>query len=275
MRPPEEGSETRRRAHLNLVDSSRQLFELDPGVVIEAADGWLLGAGRSANPAISNAAFRIDDAVEPAELLRRAHDFFGGLGRGFTVWARGEAPEDRDLVAAAGQAGLEPIFEMPEMVLAGRVEEGPLPDGVEVRRLSNGADAADFWRVASAAYASVGFPPEVFAYYDDHAGLLADNAVALIAYQGGEPIAIAMTIVSHGVAGIYWVGSIERARGQGLGRALTAAVTNAGFDLGAEFASLQASPMGEPIYSAMGYETIYDYRLLTAAPPDGSAGAGS
>jgi hypothetical protein len=29
--------------------------------------------------------------------------------------------------------------------------------------------------------------------------------------------------------------------------------------------------MGEPVYSAMGYETIYEYRLLMAAPPRGRA----
>ena len=70
-----------------------------------------------------------------------------------------------------------------------------------------------------------------------------------------------MTLLSHGVAGIYWVGSLERARGRGIGRAVTAAATNRGFELGADVASLQASPMGEPIYRAMGYETICDYRL--------------
>ena len=77
-----------------------------------------------------------------------------------------------------------------------------------------------------------------------------------------------MTIVSHGVAGIYWVGSLAEARGRGLGRAVTAAATNAGFDLGADVASLQASPMGEPVYRAMGFETIYDYRLLMSPPPE-------
>ena len=29
--------------------------------------------------------------------------------------------------------------------------------------------------------------------------------------------AIAMTIVNHGVAGIYWVGSLAEARGSGIG----------------------------------------------------------
>lgn len=260
--------QSRRRAHLNLVDSSQQLFELDSGATVRAGEGSLLGAGSSDNPAISNAVFRVDDTLDPAELLRRARGFFGERGRGFCLWTRGDEPEDRDLLDAARQEGLNPFFEMPEMIMEDRPEETPLPDGVELRRLGGAEDAADYWRVARESYVSVGFPPEVFDHYDDHSGLVADNAVAFLAYSGAEPVAIAMTIVNNGVAGIYWVGTAERARGHGLGRALTAAAVNAGFDLGAEIASLQASPMGEPIYRAMGFEKIYDYRLLMATPPE-------
>src|SRR5215813_4662904 len=107
----------RHRAHVNLVDSSRQLFELDSGVRVEAGDGLLLGAGTSPNPAIANAAFRADDGLDPAELLGRAGEFFGGLGRGYSLWTRGDAEEDRDLLEAATADGLNPFFEMPEMVL--------------------------------------------------------------------------------------------------------------------------------------------------------------
>lgn len=262
-----QSDQLRARAHLNLVDSSRQLFELDPGAKIEAEQGWLFGAGRSSHPAISNAAFRIDDGLAPALLLERAQDFFGAQGRGFSLWVRDGAPEDQDLIAAAEAAGLNQVFSMPEMVLERRAEESDLPDGVELRRLSGADEAADYWRVATAAYASLGFPPEVFAFYEDGSGLLAGNVAAFLAYGDGEPVSIAMTILSHGVAGIYWVGSVERARGQGLGRALTAAAVNAGYDLGAEFASLQASPMGESVYLAMGFETICSYRLLMSPPP--------
>jgi GNAT superfamily N-acetyltransferase len=256
------------RAHLNLVESSRRLFELDPGAVIEAGDGWLFGAGRSPHPAISNAAFRTDDELDPEQFLERAHTFFGRRGRGFSIWLRDEAPADRDLIEVAEAAGLTQIHEMPEMVLGQRAEERPLPDGVELRRLMTAGEAEDYWRVAALAYASLGFPPGIFDFYQDHAGLLAENVAAFLAYLDGRPVSIGMTIVSHGVAGIYWVGSVEEARGKGLARALTAAATNAGFDLGAEFASLQASTMGEPVYAAMGYETIYDYRLLMSAPPE-------
>jgi GNAT superfamily N-acetyltransferase len=257
----------RRRTHLNLVDSSRQLFELDPGASVENEDGWMFGAGSARHPAISNAAFRIDDGMDAEAFLARAKGFFAERKRGFSVWGRVNQPEDRDLIAAAEASGLQPVHEMPEMVLAERVNERPLPEGVELRRLSTRGDAEDYWRVAAAAYASNGFPPEVFEFYDDHTGLLADNVAAFLAYVDGRPASIAMTIVSHGVAGIYWVGSVEEARGKGLGRALTTAATNAGFDLGAEIASLQASPMGKPIYEAMGYKTILSYRLLMSKGP--------
>jgi len=48
---------------------------------------------------------------------------------------------------------------------------------------------------------------------------------------------------------------------------VTTAATKAGFELGADVASLQASPMGKPIYEAMGYETVFDYRLFMSPAP--------
>jgi hypothetical protein len=254
------------RAHLNLIDSSRRLFELDGDAVVEAREGWLFGAGGGTHPIISNAAFRIDDAADPEELLAQAHEFFGARGRGFSVWARG-LPQDSDLEAAAEGGGLQKAYEMPEMLLGRRAAERPLPDGVEIRRLDSAEQAEAYWRVAASSYATLGFPPDVFSTYGGHEGLVADNVAAFLAYLDGEPVSIAMTIVSHGVAGVYWVGSLDRARGKGLGWAVTAAATNAGFDLGADVASLQASPMGRPIYEAMGYETAFDYRMLMSPPP--------
>ncbi|HSR95162.1 MAG TPA: GNAT family N-acetyltransferase, partial [Solirubrobacterales bacterium] len=174
---------------------------------------------------------------------------------------------DRDLTAAAERNGLREVHAMPEMVLPGRVEERPPPAGAELGRVDSAADAADYWRVATSSFATNGFPPEVFAFYDNHEGFEADNAAAFLARIDGRPAGIAMTLVSHGVAGIYWVGCTEEARGRGLGRTVTATAVNAGFDIGAEIASLQASPMGEPIYRRMGFETIFDYRLFMWPPP--------
>jgi hypothetical protein len=255
------------RAHLNLVDSSRRFFELDPGAAIEAEPGWLFGAGSATHPVISNAAFRRDDSVDPKEFVVRAGEFFAKRKRGFSIWVRAGQAADDDLAAAAEAAGFQAVYAMPEMLLGEALATEPLPTGAELRRLSEPDDVPDFWQVAKAAYASNGFPPEVFAGYTDHSRLLAQDIVAFAIHLDGEPASIAMTIVSHRVAGIYWVGSVERARGLGLGRAVTVGATNAGFALGAEIASLQASPMGKPIYDKLGYETAYEYRLLMSPPP--------
>ncbi len=260
-------SDELRRAHLNLVDSSHQFFELDPGAAIEAEPGWLFGAGSSNHPVISNGAFRRDDTIDAGEFIARANEFFAAKDRRFSIWVKGGQPEDDGLVAAAEAAGFQAVYEMPEMVLRERPDPpDPIP-GAELRKLEALEQADDFWRVAIESYADIGFPPEIFSGYTDHAGLLAENVVAFIAYLDGEPVSIAMTMVSDTVAGIYWVGSRTQARGRGLGRAVTTAATIAGFELDGNVASLQASPMGKPIYLAMGYEVAFDYRMFLSPEP--------
>lgn len=255
------------RAHLNLIESSKRLFELDPRAEIEAGEGWLFGAGSHDHPAITNTAFRGEDGLDPAELIERAREFFGSRGRGFCLWARDGAEEDEDLFAACEAEGLAEVFSMPEMVLEAPAEAPELRRGVSIRPFATAGEAADFWRIAGASYAELGFPPEVFTQYTDDDGLLGEGFAVYFGDLDGEPAAIGLTIVADGVAGIYWIGSLPQARGHDLGRAVTAAVTNAGFELGADFASLQASPLGRPIYEAMGYRTIYDYRLRFCPPP--------
>ncbi len=265
-----------RDAHLNLAESSRRLFGLDPGAQVEAGEGWLFGAGRSTHPVISNAAFRLDDRLDPSEFVERARAWFAPRERGFAVWARAGAEEDRDLIEAAERAGLRNVYEMPEMVLEGdAIADGaslagePVA-GVELRRVGSSQEAAQYWRVATASYASIGFPAEIFAFYENNEYLWADGAAAFLAHVDGRPAGISMTIVTHGIAGIYWVGATEEARGRGLGRTMTAIAVEAGLEMGGTWASLQASPMGASIYRRMGFKTIFDYRLYMCPPPGAS-----
>jgi GNAT superfamily N-acetyltransferase len=159
---------------------------------------------------------------------------------------------------------------MPEMVLDHRAEVNDLPPDASLERVLSAEDAAAYWQVAAAAYTSNGFPRETFSYYEDYEGLWADNVAAFLARVDGSPAAIAMTIVTREVAGIYWVGTTEEARGRGLASALTATAVNAGFEMGAGIASLQASPMGERVYKRMGFKTVFNYRLLMQPAPRGA-----
>jgi len=253
------------RTHLNLVESSRRLVR---GTATQEGKGWLLAAGGIDHPVLANAAFRTDDDADPTELLTRAREFFGARSRGFALWARAGIGIDDDLLAAAEIAGMEVNYEMPEMILPSPVEEARLPVGASLRRVGSEQELLAYWDVVASAYGSLGFPPELFDACRGSRALLDDPDSALfLACVDGEPAAVAMTVVTHGIAGVYWVGTLEHARGSGLGRAVTAAAINAGFDLGGEAASLQASHMGRSIYEAMGFTAAYDYRLLVSSPP--------
>jgi predicted acetyltransferase len=70
--------------------------------------------------------------------------------------------------------------------------------------------------------------------------------------------------LTHGVAGIAWVGTIPECRNRGFGEAVTWAAVREGLRRGACFANLQASPMGRPIYERMGFITPTSYRVMVA-----------
>jgi predicted GNAT family acetyltransferase len=66
-------------------------------------------------------------------------------------------------------------------------------------------------------------------------------------------------ILTHGIGGVYWVGTVPAARSRGLAAAVTRAVGNLAFDAGARVVVLQASVMGEPVYRRLGYVEVTRY----------------
>ena len=83
----------------------------------------------------------------------------------------------------------------------------------------------------------------------------------------GAPAAAALVYVEGAGAVVAWVATAPEARRRGLGRFVTAAVTNRGLDLGAAWVTLQASDMGAPLYRAMGYRDVSMSRVWLAPSP--------
>jgi ribosomal protein S18 acetylase RimI-like enzyme len=65
-----------------------------------------------------------------------------------------------------------------------------------------------------------------------------------------------MTLVSHRIAGVFYVATVDHARRRGLGDALTRMAARAGFELGAAAAWLGASEMGAALYRRIGFEDL-------------------
>jgi hypothetical protein len=258
--------------HLSLFEFARENARWATHHTVVDEDGALLFAGDTDWPAFNNGVFRTDDHVDAPSLLERARRFFHARRRGYSLWVRG-ADADADLADAARAAGHSKLFDYPQMICRAPLEEPAPPDGVEIRRVTDRAGLADFATVNARAYTAYGTPEEATrSNFGRPDALLSPHIAAFVAYERGGPVSAAQTMLTHGIAGIFWVGTVEAARGKGIAAAITRAATNWGFAAGGAHVQLQASPMGEPIYLRLGYEELYRYDFyLCAGPGDRAA----
>jgi hypothetical protein len=252
---------------LSHAEANRELARRAGGAVHDE-DGLLFWASPHPLPVLANGVLPTGSAIDGAEVVRRARAFFAPRKRGFTIVLR--AHTDTSIADEIRAAGLSGWGNSPAMVLARRLPDVAPPAGVRVHRVESEADVADFANVMRLSYATYGLPDDAASVMLAHRGLLiAPHIAAFLARrEDGTAVAGAMTIVTHGVAGVYWVGTVPEARGRGLAEICTRVAGNAGFDLGARIASLQASEMGEPVYLRMGYVEVTRYpSLVQLAPP--------
>ena len=143
-----------------------------------------------------------------------------------------------------------------------------LAGGCELRVVTDEASAIAVREINAEAYQSLGLPPEeTRALYGPPRRLLAPQYVTYLGYRDRKPVSTAMIVFSPLLAGVYWVGTTSGARRTGLAEACTRQVTNAAFERGACAVTLQASPMGEPIYTRLGYRTFDRLRWYVVPRP--------
>jgi GNAT superfamily N-acetyltransferase len=247
------------RAHENLITISSWTGEA-PGAASEQADGELLFASRSPF-ALLNGAMRRRSTAPAEPLLERARGFFAERDQGYVAFAW---PGDPAIERAAVKMGMPCVVERyPEMLC--RRELSPLPG--DLRAVQTPAEAQSYWAICDAAYPAIGFPARLFSEAFEPDELLDDERVwACLAYAEGRPVACASAWMAGDVGMVGWVASLPAARGRGLAAACTVHVTNHMLRAGCDLVTLQASPMGEPVYRRLGFEEIFSYALYGAAP---------
>jgi GNAT superfamily N-acetyltransferase len=93
--------------------------------------------------------------------------------------------------------------------------------------------------------------------------VVADRRVAVAtAHMDGRMVGSGTLWLAHGVGGILNVGTLDEARGRGIGYAVTLALLWRANEIGATLAALHASPQGYPIYLRMGFSHDGDVRVL-------------
>jgi ketosteroid isomerase-like protein len=197
-------------------------------------------------------------------LIATVHEFYGREGRPFSIWLRSHA--DGELETALRARGFIDLVPMPDMVLPGDPGTRCEPPGLEIRPVRGEADRRDFIAVSRSAYAVYGIEPEL--YEDSFASLdslVAPHIQGFVGRVEGEPVAAAAVYVTHGVAGINWVGTVPARARKRYAEAVTWAAIREGFRRGAAFASLQPTAMGRRVYERMGFVAVAEYPVLVRA----------
>ncbi len=246
-------------ADLNLAESHREISRWNPNTDMAEQGDVLFVCGASTFPAV-NFVMRVgrQPNSSPEKLLSQAKEFFAKRKRSFTIIIREHI--DKDLLERCKTLHLFQVSNSPGMFIETTLEEQPLPEGVTVEHVTNKAMVNDFAEVVALSYTTLGMPENVGrSMFSVPTAFLVPHLYAVVAYRDHKPASCAMALMSHSIAGIYYVGTVEAARGMGLAEHCTRAAGNVAIKLGARCVILQASIYGEPVYKRMGYKEFTRY----------------
>lgn len=250
----------------NLAEFCREQGRwLPPYDISETAHAIFVAAGTRFPAGHANCVFPLAQSPDVASLLDEAQAYYSRLGRGFSVYA--PAHQGPELARACESRQWPRFSDAPGMVLERRIDPPELPSDVELRIARTDRETQNFIDISAEAYESLGLPTKVARkLLSMPARWNRPHIEVEVAYENQRAVAAAMLLYSHGIAGVYWVGTVADARGRGHATRIMRSVSARAFDRGARCVVLQATPFGEPIYRKLGYRefTRYPWYLAPA-----------
>jgi ribosomal protein S18 acetylase RimI-like enzyme len=243
--------------HSELVDAFAALLSSHPEATFEQRDGYVfVSYPRAPLPAMNGVWSGNDDVSAAAALegeLERVRAT--GIPPGVTV-LDGEAPR---LLAEARRLGLTETLPLPGMTTWPDRFRPVEIDSAEIEVVDDEEALAEACAVLADGF---GVPVEWFRDIYRPEGL--GGGVVYLLRENGRPASTAVSYQGRSGLGIFNVATSEQWRGRGYGAAVTSRAVSDGFAAGADFAYLQASAMGEPVYRRLGFEQVSTYTLAYA-----------
>ena len=180
-------------------------------------------------------------------------------------WTVGSSTVPQDLGTHLRAHGFHHLLVVPGMAMdLAKLPDEPLPDGLTVTRADSRRDLEECIRIAVSTFRIA--DELVPRLVDIEMGMPSDHrdrTVAFVGRFGGRPVASSVLFASAGVAGVYFVGTLDAARGRGLGRAMTVAALREGRDRGYHIGALQGTEMGVPVYRRLGFREYSRFEIYT------------
>lgn len=210
-----------------------------------------------------NCALVSDKAGVRPETLERVKSFFAGQRSEWKIVVPPSVGDD--FYEIPRHVPVTRFRRDPEMILLKESADlRPLPSDLEIRQVRDVSERLSWERTAA-----LGFQMSDPNFFDRLATPQSLATKGLTYYLGicaGKPVATSILYESDSIAGIYGVSTVPEFRGRGFGAAMSAFAVREGFQRGCDLSSLQASPIGFPVYLKMGFRHILDYQIWAVSP---------
>jgi hypothetical protein len=150
--------------------------------------------------------------------------------------------------------------------LAALPEEVPVPEDLEIERVRDEESLGAWQDTLARGFGEGPVEAEWVGEMYRRIGLGADVPWRhYLGRLGGTPVATSTLFEGAGVAGIYFVSTVEEARRRGIGGAITLAPLREAREMGYGVGVLGSSEMGYPVYRRLGFQEycrigLYEWR---------------
>lgn len=246
-------------AHENLRDTIKhRIKNIHEATMVETEEFMMFSIGVNTDDRHLNGVIVFNDK-NPEKIYNESKNFFENLGFEYAFWIRdGVDTKLENLLKDKGYKAAR-IPGSSIMAIENKLEDIDLPIGYDLVEVKSLKETEDFKIVIGESFEKD--DKVLNRMFSSKDILISNNVKSFLIYNKDKaPVSAAITSITKQAAGIYYVGTIESERSKGLGKKITIASTNAGFDSGKDIVILQASELGEIVYKKLGYEKIGIYR---------------
>ena len=142
-------------------------------------------------------------------------------------------------------------------------EKFELPNNLVLKKVEDETDLKNWLKIYTIGFDySSSLGDFIYNQYGDKLINKKDDMTHYIAYLNGKPVSTSTLFITDNIAGLYNIITIPEGRNNGLGKIMTKVPLEEGKKQGCKIAILQATELGVPLYSKLGFNEVCTFDLF-------------